>query len=210
MVRRRPRAAPPIESSARKILRPERPRSSPRQPGRQGACSRATAPLARSLHAAAVAAAAAAAAGGVGALSGVVDRDCAPVELLRAGRRVRCDARAATQLRWDEGGEDGRGKAAAPHLTVEGVAGGGSARGILPAGRRGLVGSTHARQKYGAGSEAAQPRFGRPALREPRVGIYANDAGPHRPPVPNFSVRERFVLWAGGNSRCSAKHAEHA
>ena len=108
------------------------------------------------------------------------------------------------------GGGDGRGEAAAPHLTVEGVAGGGSARGILPAGRRGLVGSTHARQKYGAGSEAAQPRFGRPALREPRVGIYANDAGLHRPPVPNFSVRERFVLWAGGNSRCSAKHAEHA
>ena len=32
------------------------------------------------------------------------------------------------------GGGDGRGEAAAPHLTVEGVAGGGSARGILPAG----------------------------------------------------------------------------
>ena len=156
MVRRRPRAAPPIESSARKILRPERPRSSPRQPGRQGACSRATAPLARSLHAAAVAAAAAAAAGGVGALSGVVDRDCAPVELLRAGRRVRCDARAATQLRWDEGGEDGRGKAAAPHLTVEGVAGGGSARGILPAGgggwwdRRTPVKKIRCRERSGA------------------------------------------------------------
>ena len=53
---------------------------------------------------------------------------CRPAGEMQCARRD-----AITTVR---GGGDGRGEAAAPHLTVVGVAGGGSARSILQAGAR--------------------------------------------------------------------------